>query len=481
MLKQYAYGYDLAGNRTSEQIDTGMSQATFNNLNQLTSRTTGSGSMEFAGSLDKQGTVAVGGNSATVNHTTTNFVGYASVTSGTNVVPIVATDYNNNARTNKYQLVVTNNGVAKTITFDLNGNETNVVTATSTNTYQWDAANRLMSVTGPTNQSLFTYDGLGRRVQIIEKTNGVAYATNTFVWCGQELCEQRDLTGTNVTKRFFGGGEQMSGTNYFFTRDHLGSVREMTDGTGAIKVRYDYDPYGRQTKISGTMDADFGYAGMYYHAVSGLNLTLYRAYDSDLGRWPNHDPIQELGGLNLYGYVANNPINYYDPLGLALTGQPYAMFGGGAGSVTINGTSYVVTTLGQFNAALQNSTAGGGLINTLTYYGHSSPDDGGLAWAANKDPITADGYISPQNLQKDLEQYKNLFNPAVKVKLKSCGSANPNVFSSADAFKSVFPQSTVSGYTGLYLPYVGGVWNNAYFSHGMSFPNTPYSSSWITK
>jgi len=55
---------------------------------------------------------------------------------------------------------------------------------------------------------------------------------------------------------------------------------------------------------------------MYYEAADGLNLTLYRAYDSDLGRWLNRDPIEEEGGLNLYDYVANNPINYVDPLGL---------------------------------------------------------------------------------------------------------------------------------------------------------------------
>jgi YD repeat-containing protein len=41
---------------------------------------------------------------------------------------------------------------------------------------------------GPTNQSLFAYDGLGRRVQIIELTNGVAASTNKYIWCGLELC-----------------------------------------------------------------------------------------------------------------------------------------------------------------------------------------------------------------------------------------------------------------------------------------------------
>jgi RHS repeat-associated protein len=321
MLKQFAYQYDTAGNRTGEQIQSGagvspaVGSASYNNLNQLTGRTGNNGPIRFRGSLNETGTVKVAGNPATMT-AYTNFTGYANVTTGTNVVSVVATDYSSHSRTNNFQVVVTNNGVGETLTFDLNGNETSVVTAMSSNMYQWDAANRLVSITESTNQSLFTYDGLGRRVQDIELQNGAVVSTNYFVWCGQRICEQRDNTGANVTKQFFGEGEQISGTSYFFTRDHLGSVREMTDNTGAIKARYDYDPYGRQTKLSDTMEADFGYAGMYYHAVCKLNLTYYRPYDPNLGRWLSRDPLAEKGGLNLYEYVYNNAINYVDRLGL---------------------------------------------------------------------------------------------------------------------------------------------------------------------
>jgi RHS repeat-associated protein len=112
-------------------------------------------------------------------------------------------------------------------------------------------------------------------------------------------------------------GQVSGSTSYFYTRDHLGSIREMRSNgkKGATVARFDYDPYGRSTAVTSNTLPDFNFTGLYRHAASNLDFAVFRAYDPDLGRWLNRDPIAELGGINMYSYVANDALNLRDPVG----------------------------------------------------------------------------------------------------------------------------------------------------------------------
>ena len=208
-------------------------------------------------------------------------------------------------------------------------NALNQITTTTASsaawTNEWEAANRLVAVQSGNERSELTYDGLGRLASIRLTTNGSQANFRRFVWGPDGVSEERDAAGV-VTKRFFGQGVQLvTGTNaglFYYTRDHLGSIRELTDGSGNVRARYAYDPFGRRTKVSGDVDADFGFAGMFWSAETGLSLTPARPYSADLGRWLTRDPLDNAEmeqGPNLYAYVGSNPVNLVDPSGLQST------------------------------------------------------------------------------------------------------------------------------------------------------------------
>ena len=104
---------------------------------------------------------------------------------------------------------------------------------------------------------------------------------------------------------------------YYPTYDGNGNVSEYLDSTGAVQAHYEYDPFGRTTVATGTKAQDFSHrfstkpldqeTGLYYYG--------YRYYDPVTGRWPSRDPIGEMGGANLYGFVTNNAISGVDYLG----------------------------------------------------------------------------------------------------------------------------------------------------------------------
>jgi RHS repeat-associated protein len=314
----YGYGYDPAGNRLTGKVNSTTTAGQFNNLNQLVAQTSSATSTTVKGHTSAAvSSVSIDAVPATIS-SVTNFTANVKMPSGTNVISVVAepSATGSSPATQLYKIVAT--GSAPTsLSYDANGN---VTTDESGNSYQWDALNRLTQITYPSAAyTTFAYDGLGRRVQIAESTSSIP---KNYLWIGSEIAEERSA-GNTATKRFFPQGEQQSGTNYYYTRDHLGSVREMLNSSGSIVARYGYDPYGKTTLVSGSNLSTKQYAGMYMHQPSALYLTRAgdgsstgRPFDPATGRWLSRDPINEDGGMNLYGYCSNDPADYTDTSGL---------------------------------------------------------------------------------------------------------------------------------------------------------------------
>jgi RHS repeat-associated protein len=111
-----------------------------------------------------------------------------------------------------------------------------------------------------------------------------------------------------------------TGVKYRTISDQLGSPRlvvKQSDGT--ITQRMNHDEFGRVTEDTNPGFIPFGFAGGLYDSQSGLVKFGARDYDPEVGRWTAKDPIRFGGGdTNLYGYTANDPINFIDPTGLTI-------------------------------------------------------------------------------------------------------------------------------------------------------------------
>jgi RHS repeat-associated protein len=99
--------------------------------------------------------------------------------------------------------------------------------------------------------------------------------------------------------------------------DQTGSVRLVVNtATGIVAQRLDYDEFGRLLADSNPGFQPFGFAGGLWDADTGLVHLGAREYDPQTGRFITPDPTGFRGGLNLYGYVMNDPVNLIDPSGL---------------------------------------------------------------------------------------------------------------------------------------------------------------------
>jgi RHS repeat-associated protein len=88
--------------------------------------------------------------------------------------------------------------------------------------------------------------------------------------------------------------------------------------SGSVDAHYEYDTYGGSVIASGSAAAENAYrfSTKYRDKETGLYYYGYRYYDPAAGRWESRDPIGPGGGLNLYGFVENQPVAYIDAQGL---------------------------------------------------------------------------------------------------------------------------------------------------------------------
>ena len=123
-------------------------------------------------------------------------------------------------------------------------------------------------------------------------------------------------------------------TAYYIFTDHLTTPRAITDTENVTVWLWNSDPFG---KAAANEDPDnngrkfrFNYRlpGQYYDVETAIHYNYFRDYDPSTGRYVQSDPIGLAGGLNTYGYVLQNPINYYDPDGLRVVGHPGKARGG---------------------------------------------------------------------------------------------------------------------------------------------------------
>jgi RHS repeat-associated protein len=108
----------------------------------------------------------------------------------------------------------------------------------------------------------------------------------------------------------------------YYHSDGNGNVTTLVSPSQYIVAKYLFDAFGNTLSASGSLAQAnlYRFSSKETHLNSGLLDFLHRYYDPNLQRWPNRDPIEEQGGINLYEFVGNSAANRTDPVGFGFGG-----------------------------------------------------------------------------------------------------------------------------------------------------------------
>ncbi|MBI5025152.1 MAG: hypothetical protein HZC12_00170, partial [Nitrospirae bacterium] len=207
-----------------------------------------------------------------------------------------------------------------TYSYDNNGNliqKTNKATGETT-TYTYDTENRVTGISYPGMVAQYKYDSFGRRIE--KNVNGVI---TRYVYDREDILFELDANGNIITEYVHGSGIDepiamiRNNQTYYYHADGLGSIVAITDSAGNVVQRYEYNSFGNITYIQDpNFIQPYTYTSREYDPETGLYYYRARYYDPKIGKFISEDPIGLAGGLNLYVYVGNSSVNFFDPLGL---------------------------------------------------------------------------------------------------------------------------------------------------------------------
>ena len=202
---------------------------------------------------------------------------------------------------------------------DANGN----LASDGTKSYHWNALNQLVEVKeGTTTLATFEYDGKGRRTE--KAAGGI---THTYIYDAEDVVEERISGSSSDTIRYFHGAgidEPLTRKNSadvvtYYLEDHLGSIAQETNASGAVVLEREYGPWG--DLLSGAATAGYAFQGREWDPEIALYYFRARYYNAAAGAWTADDPIGFAGGSNFSRFVNNNPTRFVDPFGLCSTAE----------------------------------------------------------------------------------------------------------------------------------------------------------------
>lgn len=341
----------------------------------------------------------------------------------------------------------------QTFTYDDDGNILN----DGVWTYEWDAENRLVVIATATaaigpipsvdaRRIEFKYDHQHRRIEKLVRGgwSGSAYTTivshRRFLYDGWSMLEEFAVSGTSLTlARSYtwgldiarsltdagGVGGLLQIRDYATSKDYLpsydgnGNVVALFDAAAASSAiacvaAYEYSPFGAFLRCEGDYAKanPFTFSTKFTDDESELVYYGRRYYSPSQGRFLGRDPKKEKGGLHLYAFVTNNPINLWDYLGMippSITGPgasptPGAIPvdpGSGSSSTTVTGgfifAGPATETRGAINATVEGlvvwsvdrgaagytSTSGAIGAVGISTLGGAATISGGVEWTIN--------------------------------------------------------------------------------------------------